>query len=198
MKYGVLSVEKGNMPMKNKKIVIACILLGICLAGIGIVAVSFYFYSQGFGSDSGAYESYMATAKVVTPEQLITDFPTLVLPKQLPSGMAMTAIYEGPDVIVTYSNHGDKDFRTANIVIEFLKSSPETVFGVNATNQIFITVGHTHVDLVPNAASGYAITRSIYPSFPYCTFFYNGIYYQISARGLSTDDLIKVVDSMIG
>jgi hypothetical protein len=193
-------LDKGSSKsMQNKKFVIGCILLGICLGGFFIFTASLYLMIHDYSHDSGSYEFYMSSAKNITVEQLLADYPRVALPTWLPPGMVLTAIYEGPDVIVTYSTHGDKDFRTAEFGIELIKSNPEPVFGSNSSNLLYITVGYTHVVVVPNAVSGYPTTDWIFPYFKYCYFFHDDIYYQMSLRGAySLDDLVKILNSMVG
>lgn len=180
-------------------------IVGICALVIAIMVAVYVTYQimSPPTANPDTYDQYMANAKMVSVSDLSLKYTNLTLPKWVPDGMVLTAAYDGPDGIITYSNTSVTDYRFANIGIEVTKSgSAPTVDQVkqvcSQANGTLVMVGDVPVALFPNAYNGQDASRSMYPTFPYCWFVYNGIYYQVSVKGLTATDLTHIVSSIIG
>lgn len=152
-----------------------------------------------------AYGIYMSDAKTVTIAELQADHSNLSLPTYLSSGVSLTATYDNPHlgVMIVYDKSGITDFRSCNLVLNAIpfNSTPPTVDQMtacaNGVNGSLVIIGETPVVVIPNAMNGWDVSYAQYPVVQFSWFIYNGYYYQVSVRGLSVNELIKIDTSII-
>lgn len=89
----------------------------------------------------------------------------------------MTAAYDGPDAIITYSNSGVTDYQLAGAVIEIANGSDpaptasEMNTAIAGNGRFLIIMGTTPVAVFPNAYNGSPESNGLFPTIPYCFFF---------------------------
>lgn len=184
--------------MDRKKKIILCV---IPLLLIGITT-SYYIYTICNTPFFNPADYYRANAKLVTLSELSSKYVGLSIPAWLPNNFELTAVYDGPDAILTYSKAGIVDFEYSELVIEVANVSNiaptfnELTDALKDTNGHVVLLGQTPVAMFPQAVNS-ARSSNLYPSVQYSFFWYNGLYYQVTVRGLSTENLTSVITSMV-
>ncbi|MFX0199407.1 MAG: hypothetical protein ACFFCW_25070 [Candidatus Hodarchaeota archaeon] len=178
---------------------------------LALLAVTTWLDYNSSNIGEGPADFY-GTSREVSLSELVQvadkmDVMPLYLPSALPSGFKLTAIYlkDGPFIaIVVYSAEGNKDYKTAELTIEFTPTStPPTyeqlrAWAEESEDEMALEINGWPVRVLEKAATGGDKEHwEKYGAYQLLVFAWiEGINYTISPMTLTSDEAIQLVRSM--
>lgn len=174
-----------------------------------IIAFAFPFFMAHYEDTKFSvpplYEAFMSQAREVSLAELTQAVnahnASLIVPTWLPDQMVLTAVYMKccPFVaIITYSDHGAKDFRDAELTVEIAPGAQPPLEQLRqASPDKLRQIGDRWVVVFDRAPFGDPEMQRRFGPSPYAYFWSGGLYYQVGVKAPRTpEDLIRIINSM--